>query len=354
MKKNRIFFLVNNLRSGGAEKLTLETINILNKSFEIKLVCLNKLDEVYQVEKRSNLVYLSNRLKYSLILPIRLFIEALKDKPDIIHVNLFPSLYYAIPLKLLRIKLIYTEHSTFNKRRKYFLSNLIDAFIYGFYDKIICISTDVRDNLLKSITLFKLEEKCVVINNGICLPVNIKPKNLNLKNKLIVAMIGRFEKPKNQKTLIDFLLISKHNIELHFYGEGPLLNHYMNHVKQSGLNNNVIFHGFVHDLNEKLNNVDVAVLSSDWEGFGLSALETMSLGIPTLGSNVKGLKTVIDNKNLLFEPNNPLSLSKKFDNIIWNPKKYYEYSKYCLERSQEFSINNTVSRLKHEYLDILK
>ena len=138
----KILQVINTLDTGGAEKLLLETIPLFNGKdilmdvliFEKKQgVCLNKLDEL-------NCCTIHSLNSNSLYNPFNVF-KIIKhlNKYDLVHVHLFPAQYWVILAKIIsfsKVKLVFTEHSTFNRRRQIPFFRMLDKFIYKQYDKI--------------------------------------------------------------------------------------------------------------------------------------------------------------------------------------------------------------------------
>jgi hypothetical protein len=74
------------------------------------------------------------------------------EKYDIVHVHLFPTLYWVALAKFLsfsKTKLIFTEHNTSNRRINKKLWRVSDNFIYRQYNAIVSITKEV-DCVIKS------------------------------------------------------------------------------------------------------------------------------------------------------------------------------------------------------------
>src|SRR5690606_28837728 len=105
-----------------------------------------------QLEKESKgkVIFLSKRSIYNPLLIMKLG-KYMKGY-NIIHVHLFPALYWAVLAKILyfiNVPIIYTEHSTDNKRRRSKIFKAIDRLIYRRLSFIGCISNATLDNLAK-------------------------------------------------------------------------------------------------------------------------------------------------------------------------------------------------------------
>ena len=118
------------------------------------------------VEKDGHKVVTLHEIKRSLwrLKDLHSIINLLKSA-DIIHVHLFPCLYYGFFLKIFfRKNIVFTEHNSWNRRRKFKLIRLIEKFIYRKYDRITCISQGTLDALVDWIGL---SENVVLVENGV-------------------------------------------------------------------------------------------------------------------------------------------------------------------------------------------
>jgi hypothetical protein len=122
----KILYIINNLSSGGAEKILKDLIYDLNKRFsevKIELLLLNKNKSPYLFDLSTlNLkIYLSKLSIYNPLHIFRIVILLNKNHYDIVHCHLFPTSYFTIIAKKLALykktKFIYTEHSSNNRRR---------------------------------------------------------------------------------------------------------------------------------------------------------------------------------------------------------------------------------------------
>ena len=91
-------------------------------------------------------------------------------------------------------------------------------------------------------------------------------------------------------------------------------------------------------------------MSSNWEGFGLAAVESMALGIPTIGSDVEGLKEVLNNGGLIFQRGDYEELTKLIFDLTKDKEKYQKISNQGIEKSKLYSLDNFVK----EHLKVYK
>ncbi len=351
--KMKILHIINNLQGGGAEKMISDIIPILNKSHDVSLLLLNNNDPKFYetlVNRKINIHILRKKNILGQIKSIKTYIKS--NKFDIVHVHLFPSLYLSAVATIgIQVPLIYTEHSTSNKRREYKIFKYLERLFYSRYSKIICISHPTMQNLKKHLNCPKFNKRLIIIPNGVILP-EIKPQEKHLSNhnqEVKIIMVGRFERQKDHVTVIKAMEYTSEKVHLYFAGTGSFEQKYKTLVKQEKLESRIHFLGFVNNITEKLKEMDIAILSSNWEGFGLAAVESMAIGLPTIGSNVPGLSEVIDNGGLLFKKGDERELAQLINDLIDNKELYNLTSRKGIEKAQMYDINNMINEYKSIY-----
>lgn len=362
----KVLHLINNLGSGGAEKLLEDLIPLMNKmeNIEADILLLTDKNNVFYnslINKgiKVDVVKLKNMYDLRNIFEIRKHI--INGKYDIVHSHTFPTQMWAALSKVFlsnkKVKFITTEHSTHNRRREKYYFRFVDKLIYSQYDSIISITEKTRDNLINWIDpKRKKVEKHVIIENGVDIE-KIKEALPYKKNELIegaseniklVCMVGRFSEAKDQPTLIRAISKLPEEIHLVLIGEGPLISNSIDLVHELGMSNRVHFLGFRVDVNKILKTIDILVLSSLWEGFGLAAVEGMAAGKPVIVSNVDGLKEVVYGAGLIFMDEK--DLKNKINKMFSDKSLYEEISKKCIVRAEFYNINRMKDELRNIYL----
>lgn len=347
---------------GGAEKLTLDLAKLGRaKGIIIDIYVLNNVETNLKLEaKKYNInIFNCGTNNYK---SIKHFLWLIKNrnKYDVIHSHLSYSQYYVALIRLFdkNKKLITTEHSTFNERRKYKIFKVIEKNIYEAYNSIVVINDDNKLSMVKWQS--SIENKIISIQNGIDIEKftsgskeKITDVILNDKSKKKILMVAAFRKEKNHELIINAMSRLDDDKVLILVGTGS--KEYVNYIKKLVYKNNIADKVFLLGERTDVENImkccDLFVLPSRWEGFGLVVVEAMASGLPVVASDVEGLRDVIGDCGLLFENENINDLIKQINNICKmsndEVKKITEKSK---QRSLKYSIENTFEK----YLSLYK
>lgn len=358
----RILQVIDCLGVGGAEKLLVEIVPLLAEhgaAVDVLLLNGTKTTFYNELDKLgvTNIFALGN----SYYDPRHIFriIPYLK-KYDLVHVHLFPAQYFVVLAKILslsKVKLIFTEHSTGNKRLNNPKFRLAEKFIDKYYSRIICITPQVKNILIRKLDINS--SKLPVIENGVNLnkiknAAKYDKAKFGYKNTdILLIMVGAFRNEKDQDTVIKTLKILPEKYKLVLVGEGVRKEQLKILINSLHLQERVNFLGIREDVYSLIKMANIAVLSSHWEGFGLAAVEAMAAGVPAIGSNVSGLAEVIGNPDLLFEKGNDGDLAEKIEKLIDDEGHYLKMQKYALDRSENFDVQMMVSSYYSLYKKVL-
>lgn len=357
----KVLHVINGLATGGAEKLVVDFVPLLQeKGVEVDVLCMKAEQTSFlkELESKSNgkIFGLSSGLVYNPLLIFKM-IPYLK-KYDLIHVHLFPAFYWVVLAKWVsfsKIKIVFTEHNTSNKRMENKFFRLLDLVIYRGIRKNITIAEKVDENLkahLKGFDASKFE----LIHNGVPVEqfievIGYPATDFFSATDFILIQVSSFRAQKDQPTLIKSLLQLPENIKLLLVGDGALRIENEKLVTTLQLENRVQFLGLRTDIPQLLKTADVAVLSSHYEGLSLSSIEGMAAR-PFIASNVQGLKEIVGGYGLLFEQGNEKDLATKILEL-YNDKVYYQkIAHQCLMRAQEFDIQKMTDAYLKLYLSI--
>jgi glycosyltransferase involved in cell wall biosynthesis len=331
----RVLHVINSLAGGGAERLVTQLLpRLRERKIEVQLLVLSGLDDerAAQLARAGVRVYCSQRRLYS---PLQVFaIARLMRSVEVVHAHLFPSLLWvAIAARLCRVRAIYTEHSTNNRRRQHGLLRLVDALAYRQYTKIVCISQGVKEQLVDY--LRATEAKSEIVYNGIDL--RRFPEVQPGQEQWIVCVANLLEY-KGQDVLIQAMPLLPDKTQLALAGRGPLEAELRELARSSGVMERIRFLGYVEDIATVYRRARICVIPSLWEGFGMVAVEAMASGVPE----------VVGEAGLLFDAGNPADLADKVSTLLKSPTLWNEKRRLGIERSRRFSIE----RMADEYCRI--
>lgn len=364
----RILQIINSLHVAGAERLIIETVPLMiDAGHEVDILLLNgKSTPFYEDLKASNICNVFelhkgfyNYIPYYNPLYIKKLRKYIKKDYNIIHTHLFPSNYYTVLAnKTIKNKtnIVFTEHSTGNRRMDSFLFKWIDKLVYKSYSKVICITDGVKDNVIHKLNIDS--KKLTVINNGINLrsiemsePTDRNSFGYNY-NDIVIIMVAGFRHQKDHETLIKTVAELPEEYKLLLVGDGARREIIESLIMDLNIGDRVKLAGVRSDVYSLTKMADIAVVSSHWEGFGLVAAEAMACGTPLIASNVNGLAEVVGDGGILFETGNIEDLKKNI--LKLKDKEYYnKMTEQGIEQAKRFSIDVMVKNILNVYSELV-
>ncbi|WP_404428704.1 glycosyltransferase family 4 protein [Sutcliffiella horikoshii] len=174
------------------------------------------------------------------------------------------------------------------------------------------------------------EKKVYIIPNGVDLSDEESSSVQDFINRRsfshLVLFLGRMVPEKGITTLIDAAKkIHETYPECLFIlaGKGPYLSDFKELVRKEGLEKHMLFIGYVNEREKAtlLKRCDMLVVPSNYEPFGIVAIEGMAAGKPVIAARTGGLSSIINDgeTGLLFEPENVSNLIEKISTLIEDP-----------------------------------
>lgn len=290
-----------------------------------------------------------------------------REKPDIVHTH--ASMSARIAAKQAGAKVIYTRHSVFSpsKRISKGIGKIINGIVNNHYaDKIIAVAEAAKDNLTD--TGIK-ESKINVILNGVegLLPVSSDEERIIKKRFELpdgykaVSIVARLEDIKGHDYFIEAAdKLLRKGIKARFYiaGTGSYEQHLKEKVKKLNRQEQIIFTGFISDIDKLMSITDVqANASFGTEATSLALLEGMSLGIPAVVSDFGGNPGVIKNgeNGFVVPKQNSEALAEKLEMLLTDEKLYSDMSEKAKEIFERtFTASAMTQKTEALYTEMVK
>lgn len=197
------------------------------------------------------------------------------------------------------------------------------------------------------------QNKCFVLPNFLSEEIFAKAKNhQKASDSKVILSVGRLSEQKDHKTLISaFEKVSKHlsGWKLKIYGEGPLLKELKQQCIEFGLNPDEILMGARKDIHNVYPMGDVFAFPSLFEGFGLTALEAMSFGLPVIAfKDCEGVKNLVSHEQsgLLIESGNRIdSMAEALLKLCNDKDSLSHYGTEASKAARSYTVNAYIESL---------
>ena len=237
-----------------------------------------------------------------------------------------------------RILLIHHEAKPFARVRSLY-DRCLDNRVIRNSTHVVAVSEATKESMY---TIRKIDRrnKIDVIYNGIDLtpiPENIIKKNLfrnsfGLLDKKLIGVVGLIEPYKGHDDLIlalnhlDETYLSR--IAIVFIGSGKdgEIARLKSIMKNEAIRNAIIFTGYIPgEPREIISSLDLlCVMTKDFEGFGLTLAEAMSVGVPILATKVGAIPEFIEEgiHGKLIPPCSPIDIKNALINFLEHEKEW--------------------------------
>jgi len=175
---------------------------------------------------------------------------------------------------------------------------------------------------------------------------------------LLIGTVAVMRPQKALSVLVEAFadLAARHpNAHLVMGGDGPCESELREQVAQRSLGDRVHFLGLRQDVPEILRDLDIAVMSSDFEGTPLFALECMAAGAPLVATRVGGLPDLVKDgiTGTLVPPRDSAALGAAIEELLFDPERRAAVANAAQECAAEFSIDRIAERFSSLYEALL-
>ncbi len=371
--RQKLSILVNDLDTGGAERVVSILLNTLHNRYDITLFMMHNII-FYDIPKDTKIVIIGNSKLSDSGLVKLLKLPYLAYKYKRLNQNSLTSIsflsrsnYINILAKLfgMRGKVIAGERAMPSLQYKDGIQGKINKFLMKrLYPKADLVFANSKGNALDLEKNFGVRDVKVIYNPfDIEKIVNLSKEKAQLKDGFNFITVGRLDNGKNHKLLIN--AIKNVDANLYIIGDGVLKEELSNLIKELGLSNRVFLLGKQKNPYKYLSKANCFVFASNREGFPNVLVEALACGLAVISTDCKsGPREILaPHTDITFEVYNRIELAEfgiltpvnKKDKIIEamnllkdNKKLLNSYQEKSLKRAMKFNKD----RIIDEFINI--
>lgn len=228
------------------------------------------------------------------------------------------------------------------------LKGELEPFFKGLagYDAVVALTQEQRLDLIRSMD--SADNVFVIPHHfeGENFPAPKAPRSVVMSAR-VVRTKGHFDAVKVWPRILEQFPDAVLNI----YGTGPDLEELRAAVKAAALESSILLHGFEQDVVKRVSEAEIAILPSQFEGFPLSLIETMSVGTVPVAYDFKyGARAMIEHgvNGFITERSNLDELADSVIYLMRNPAVLRQMSDSARLVTQKFS----AERLGREWVEL--
>jgi len=222
---------------------------------------------------------------------------------------------------------IHYMHDT--KLAKRVVHRAIDRLLLRWTDEVICVATSDRDLAIRE--RLAVPDHVTVIYNGIDhtmfagSPAH-EECGTRRRAPFIVGTVGRLHEQKGQTYLLQAAARVRAAVPMTRFrviGDGPLRGSLEAEARALGVDEIVEFLGSRNDVPTQLQQFDLFVLPSLWEGLPYVLLEAMAAGLPVVTTEFDGVREIIGGsaEGLVVPPRDPEALADAIIELLRDDRR---------------------------------
>ncbi len=235
--------------------------------------------------------------------------------------------------------------------------SFLNRFLFGrILTWVIANSEETKRSILANNPKLISPDRIRVIYNGINLDAYDRLEVGHVferkPGEFIIGNAGRLSPEKGQRFLIDLAAILKYKgyfFKILIAGEGKLKQELVNYAHEKGVQDEVVFLGFVENIKSFMTGIDLFCLTSLWEGFGYVLVEAMACRKPVIAFDVRSTREIIDQgvNGYFVEDFNLKHMAEKIETMINNPSQSEKMGEEGRKKVESvFLIGKTVSQVE--------
>jgi len=373
-KPIRVMHVINALGRGGAEVLLVEGLRVADRgSFAFEYgqllrapatVAAALTDQGAKVSTFGASGHMSALIR---AIPLARYLR--RREIDLVHAHLpLAGIVARLAGRIAKVPVVYTEHCPFDSYHEVIQS--LSRWTWGLQRRVFAISTDVAESLPSNASRHPVPVR--ILMNGVNVkdfrPSEVPPASHreSLGFTADTPMVGTVAVLRGgpQKRLDHWLHAAKEvrsrrpGVQFLIVGDGPERGELERLSGELGIRDAVHFVGQQSDVRPFLHAMDIFLMSSAYEGFGIAPVEAMACGVPVVSTDVTGIRNVIQHghSGLLvpFDDYVVEGLARSVGEVLEQPALHEYLATGGRNRAVEaFSINRMQRQLEEEYRAVL-
>jgi len=227
-------------------------------------------------------------------------------------------------------------------------------------DILTAVSNNLKEETYRN---FDIEKSIEVIHNFVDVkrfnrkPVDAFKRLIAPNDEKIIVHASNFRKVKRVDDVVKTFLLINEKIpsKLLLLGDGPERNSIEGLARNSNASDAIKFLGKQEQMEDILPIADLFLLTSDYESFGLAALEAMAAEVPVISTNAGGLPEIIINGDCGYMSNvgDVDDMSKNSILILQDKETHKQFKTNALMQAKKFDISNIVPQYEQLYQHLI-
>jgi glycosyltransferase involved in cell wall biosynthesis len=141
---------------------------------------------------------------------------------------------------------------------------------------------------------------------------------------------------------------------LQIVGAGPLLEELKSLASNLGIQGSIAWLGQTSKIEAFYRTLDIFVLTSDYEGFGLVLLEAMDAGVPVIARNISAIPEVLGSDHPgLINSDDPSEFAARVAKLVLSQELRLDFLRYQSKQLSHFSIERAEIAHRALYKELL-
>lgn len=235
------------------------------------------------------------------------------------------------------------------------------AFSINQSDAITAVSKNLCEETYKT---FKIEKQIEVIYNFVDVerfrrkPIDAFKKVIAPEGERILLHASNFRKIKRVQDVVQIFYEVRKEIpsKLLFVGDGPERVTAEELSRQLGICDEIRFVGKQEQMEDILAIADLFLLTSEYESFGLAALEAMAAGVPVISTNAGGLSEIMVQgvTGYMSDIGDIKDMSRNAIRILKGDEGLQQFKEKAAQQALTFDIHNIVPIYEQLYDSVLR